>query len=468
MIQRWTLQRASRWLRTGPGLGYSLATLGLVGNAICFPLQAYGASVAFTLAGIVGFAVADLRALACLAFPALSLAGEVVSLGYIESGAYVSEQRRFGFNIGATPLFGVYAIAFLGCAHIALTWLASRSTPHPPSVPRTLLLRILVVSSGAVGLIYAAIFLGFGTGLALRTRFEWVASLPPLVAKLHVLLRQVGIPVIFGLLGIYSALFGVRRSWRWLIVTLVPIFALIGTGEKFTSFILIICMVITGFGIGRLAQGEQIHVRRVHALVGLGLAVLLFISLVAGYRRMLVNSPLDAILNRTALQGHVWFGIFARFHGEPAVPIGLLLRRNSLDAPSGLDLLSYYVADPEFVRRRISEGITFTMGGPPGVLSVFGAWWGLVVYTLLGLLYVGAIALAVYFLQRRRLLLVTPFALILYLQVNMATLMGFWEALYGAIAFTCYAAIVAAVVVTRVRRARKRGLSHTRRQKLST
>lgn len=422
-------------------VGYSVLGLAALGEVACIPLRAYGAAVALLVLGIIGLGIADLFGLMSLAFPAFSLFAMGLSLGVVEAGAYISEQERYGFNIGATAPFCLYAMGFLAVAHGTLFTFARRVAPrgHVPS--RVTLLGTISLISVVAGLAYAVIFLTSGTALTFASRFAWVASLPPASAKVSSLMLTFAFPAVSAFAGIYLGVFGWSHR---LLVLIVPAACLFITGDKFTGFLSAFLYLLLGIGLGGYISGRRVRISPRGAVALLFAALLLAAVFVWGYIRLGADNILEAITTRIALQGHVWFGIFDRFHGAPSIPVAALVHENTKIDPSGLDLLSYYVADPIFVYKRLGQGVTFSMGGPPSALAAFGTWPGLLIYASLGILYSGAVLSALFFLPRR-LEVFCLASVALYQSVNLATMMGRWDSLAGPVALSTYVVILAGV-----------------------
>lgn len=423
-------------------VGYFTVVGAFVALAVCIPTQAHILASVFAVIGVLALAYVDLRGIFVLAYPVVALIGALVSVSIVEGGAYMTEQWREGFNIGAAPLLGLYALGFLTVAHAAMTFYASRSKPVTISA-RPLVILVAALSI-IVTLFYVIVFALYGFGLDHPTRFEWINTFPGFLQSGNSLIRSYVIPIIFAFAGIIWSSFGVRANAAWMWTTLLPILVLIGTGEKFSAYSTIICMVLTGVGIGGYLNGQRVVIRRRYLFVGAGLIVALAIAIGAGYKRMGAGELWTPVSQRIALQGHVWFGIYDEYRGTAGVNLLKLIRPNEHDAPSGLDLLSYIVSDPVFVYERIGRGISFTMGGPPGVLGAAGGFFGLIIYSALGLLYAAALILAMFFLRRNAgVLAAIPFGL--YMLVNTATQMGFWDALYGPVAIAGYVALAIAI-----------------------
>ncbi len=375
-----------------------------------------------------------------LIYPVYALAGAVASLTVIESGAYITEQYRFGFNIGASGILALYAACFLTVAHIWISYWADRMSGRVSRrATRVLGLYVVGTSVGSV-LFYGVVFLRYGTALSDLTRFAWLASLPNVLIDAHTLIRSYIIPVAFALAGILLVVNGWRRSW-YVIFLALPLVCLFWAGDKFSGFALPLILGCVGVGVGCIYAGVRPRIR-LRQFGWIGVLGLLLLGIVAfGYIRSGAQNAVSAIADRLALQGHVWFGIFDRLGGAPGVDFFTMVRDNTLSTPSGLDALSYLVSDPNFVHERLGRGVTFTMGGPATALAALGTWGGLIAFSATAFLYV-AVIYGIVRLGYSQMYVPVLVLLCLYLVVGAATQMGYWDALYSPVALGCYSLLI--------------------------
>ncbi len=211
-------------------------------------------------------------------------------------------------------------------------------------------------------------------------------------------------------------------------------------GTKFSAFNIQVTMAVTGVGVGWLLTDRKPALRVRHFGYAVLFAAIMFASILIGYRAAGSDDPMRSFEQRIALQGHVWWGVYDRYDGEPAVQLSRLVAPNTLDRPAGLDLLSYLVSPPEYVYQHISQGIHFTTGGAAGVLAVFGLLPGLVVYGLLGALYGPVIRYLRHTLEDARPAF-TVAGLVMLTIWSYATQTGDWSISYQYLSLICYVAV---------------------------
>lgn len=423
-----------------PSDGFYFITLAaFAGLLVAVPLE--GTTTAFGLAalGVASLAMVDLRAVLVLFYPIWGLMGALFSCALIENGAYITEQFRYGFNVGATASLGAYTVAFLGVAHFCVTRLLRGRSIDTRQLRDRSFYRIVVASTICTALFYAATFAVHGTGLQYPSRFQWIQSLSPTFGQFHGIIRSFVIPATFGLVGAHWTMFRAPRIWY--LSLSAPIVAILLTGEKFTGFLVPLIIALAGAGLAAYLRGDTINVRPRQLFVATAVLAFLAMSVVEGFRRMGAVDVAGAIERRVALQGHVWFGILEKYGGNAAVPLTELLRPNTLDSPAGLDYLSYLISDTEFVRSRIADGLSFTMGGPPSALAAFGFPLGMAIYALLGILF-GLIGRYTLTCLSRGATIRAAAGLSYLALVGVATQMGQWDAFYGSVGLACLALVI--------------------------
>lgn len=432
--------------RTDRGF-YVLVVACFAGILVCLPLQAATPSFILALASIGLLAMQDLRGILILAYPVYALLGALFSGVLIEHGAYITEEFRYGENIGATPLLAAYTVGFVGIAHFSLRLFLGARLSNSADVNLSWLRKLTLAICVGAGMFYLAAFALIGTGFAYPDlRFGWSRALPPGFGVIHNLLAALFIPTAFAL-----AAFDVvvsRKISRSFFVLVVPLAAMYFIGSKFSEFNTPVMFGFMGAGLGGYVSGRRAKVKLRHVLIALAVVGGLTLSIFVGLQKLGNVNLYDSFVTRVALQGHVWWGIVDNFQGAPRVPFSSLVAANTSDKPSGLDLLSYVVSRPDFVRQRISLGYHFTMGGPPGVLGVMGSYAGLVVFTLMGLAY-GAVAYVIVEAIKFARPVATVAALIVFLQYGYATLGGSWDDLHGKVSLACYVMLALSFLTSR-------------------
>lgn len=415
--------------------GYLLALACLVAILGCIPFELSEISFSLFILGVIALAATDFRLFLMLAFPVYALGGSLLSVILIENGMYVTEQFRYGSQVGASSSLAAYAFGFLLVAHVGLYFVlgGKRKVVNPgnPNVYR----RLIYLLNLSIAFFYFFVFANYGFGTDERTRFDWLASLPTVVEKLSSFFMAYVVPVSFAVTGFYLRFFGKSKSV--LLFLLVPLAATAGTGEKFSAFAGSFLMLLMGLGLAAYLKKERLIFNWRASLISLLAGFWIVMALVSGFRRLGANNFLDAAIERVVLQGHVWFGIFDHYQGAPTLTALNIFGINTLEQPAGLDYLSYLVSEESFVFARISRGISFTMGGPAGVLGVFGFFFGFVVFTLMGMLYVAAISSIVWALNKKSAIL-TSAAICLYIIVGKATQMGRWDDSYSVFPLLLY------------------------------
>lgn len=421
-------------------MAYLVVAMCFGGVLLCIQPHLHILALLLWTIGVVALAIADLRGVLALLYPSYALGGVLLSSTLIESGVYVTEQFRYGWNIGATPSFAAYALGFLAVAHIGLTFTLGRNREFKNCGQPRRYERMIVFLAVATSASYLLTFLIYGLGASHPSRFDWLETLPPVVTQLTYVMGMYAVPSLFALAGFYWMYF--KQFKPFLLILSLPVLMILGTGEKFGAFLQAVILFVLGVTVAAYMRGETIRVNSKAVATTLTLLPLFYVMLLVGYTRMGAASAQEALEQRIALQGHVWFGIFEKFDGSRALNPSEVFGPDTFDRPSGLNMLSLLITDPTYVRDRLERGITFTMGGSPSVLGTFGFSLGLVLFAILGLSYVAAILLISYWLQRSMVIpALASFAF--YILVGLATQMGRWHTLLGSVAIAIYLVIAA-------------------------
>lgn len=435
--------------------GYLIALLALAVLLGLEPLIWSGSSVSsefsfiILVMGAAGLLRANLCAAMCIGFFAWALLGAAFSNVLIENGAYISEQFRVGTFIGSTNLLCVYSLAFLMVAHLSVVSAIRRSAGRGLLVDAA---RIAQTSKiVAMGLLFIASLLAlvivlYGTA-ADATRFEYWNSMPPAVRRVTQLARSLNGPA--AAVGTFVVIVAPASKYRKLIIALMLVVqaALFLMGDKMSPFVSALMFALFGAGIAIVAKDMSPRVKIKHLFwmaSAVAALVLLLVRGVMGTQGTAGSQTFQAIIQRAALQGHVWFGVLDRAHERPGalVSMGEVISRTTLDHPTGLNALSMLVAPPDFVMSRISRGITFTMGGPAVPLALFGPAVGALVFAGLGLLIGIQVRIIMWALRSGRLATAAAGA-VFGSSIIAITMLGNWYSIYN-IASIGFAGLVVA------------------------
>lgn len=337
---------------------------------------------------------------------ALGQIGAAVSGLVIESGAYVSEEARFGIATGATVRLTFYFLLLLVAALFAFTALKPRmrrslriDRHRIASISR---LGIFVIAIAVLTYLYAGIAVNGSPLFEHIDRFSyWRDNRLPLLQPVNNQLSA----VVF-ILGL--VLTGRRpRRERVLVVALyvLSLAYFVLQGEKFTALVLVsysffLPLLVHGFGrLGLKASIPRAFWVSLMAVSILGGLVL--------YRYASTSSsvpPVQSLQRRIALQGHVWWGVDLHYwDGTLPVPPSIQRWRElkALVTPSGpgtqsvgMTLLMRTIASRRLVDGYLRHGVRFTMGYPAIGLYLFGAS-GLVVLQLVAGVVVALLAMYV-------------------------------------------------------------------------
>lgn len=424
-------------------IGFLLASLGIAADQTVLP--AIGCAIA-----ILGLLRAQWQALLVLSYPIIGLGGAMISNIFIEQGAYITEQFRSGSYIGSTGALALFYIGFLTVAHFTIVIVTRRFFGRLTLDDVTLarLRMILIIGLAAALLGYAAIITIYDSAWTFSgARFEFWRVMPPIIANPMKLIHYYALPAAVALAGFFFVVNQKRRGNKLLIMLLVLVApALFATGEKMSAFMLMATYLATGIGIGGIGRGIHKAVTGwIILAAALTVAALLW-STSLGYEALGVNDTAEAILGRSVLQGHVWWGIYGLAEPDQGiVPIGELIRPDVYGAPGGLNRLAYLISPTDFLRPRILQGIGFTMGGSATAIAAFGILPGFFVYMFAGTLY-GLAAWVVAVMLHRGLIVFAGVALAFVFIVHQVTQMGNWDFLYHPISLAFYIVLVVAAV----------------------
>lgn len=438
------------------GDGYVVALVALLASLVTLPFNLTWAPTLLCAVGVAGLIRANLPALLVLSMPTYALLGVMISSSLIESGMFIREQFRSGYIIGATGLLGVYVLAFLIVGHLLTVFLTRKLTIQLGAIPklRKTYLALLSIALLLVGTALVAVIVVFGTAAATGgDRFYYWKELPGPVNSVIIASRTYLLPALAAGVGMYVTLF--RRHWVVLAIMLaIPHVALYLMGEKMSAFASTLFAVLFGVGLGAVATRNRLRINGAAIVVLAVIGVGILGTTLLGFDRTSTGDAGDAFVDRMVLQGHVWFGVLDMGNGEAFIDARALASRDSMESPSGLNLLSYYITDPNYVWSRAQYGLTFTMGGPPAHLAAFGAITGCVTFASMSLAYSLCAAASIYFVRVGDIL--STFATLILLPIlTNVVLMGFWDDIYNPVALSVYVWVFGALVFHQLRRSRR-------------
>ena len=436
-------------------LWYGLTCVVLLISILTSPLHTVWFSASLYFIAVMCLMAADLQAFLVTLLIIVRFAVVVVSLVMIESGEYVAEQFRYGFNNGSTALQVPYLILFLLVFHYFTHRFAYRFSGKIDleGAPLRRFYWILLLGYAAVILAFVATLIVYGTASDVGgDRYVYWSHLPDRVGDVVMGLRFWGLSALAVFLGFYTRY--VKRPAVTLLAAYVLTFVLLYLmGEKFAALYNNIFLFLTGFALAAIIANKPVKLRPSVLFFSLIAVLGLYFALDAGYEVLSGGraDTAESITDRITLESHVWFGIVDLGRGVPFVDFHDMWKFNSLDTPSGLDFLSYLVSSPDYVHKRLSDGITFTQGGAPAALAVFGYVGGLLFFGVEAFLYplVGLLLLS--FLKAR--MIVPAFVSVLgYNLVMQTAIMGYWAAYHSRVAMIWGAVMIAGQLLRATRR----------------
>lgn len=364
----------------------------------------------------------------------------VASLYYIELGNYISEQKRYGENIGALVRYTVYTSLFLFFAYITLNIVVKHKLSSSFSMIRHERFFDIATKSFFVFIVGMSLLIMSIYGVPLlkgMARFQFYKMIEPFDKIIFLM------PICAFFLGIKKALDSANFSICALFI-LVAILVLFS--DKFSGIFSVMVYYIIGFYVTKniLVRNISLGFNKKILLIYFPISFCFLLSTVIFGFLFLQGADasdiIDRVLSRAlGLQAHVWYGIdeqLSRGYLSPNAEI-FFLQNKEPEQPAGLIYLMYQVADYDFVRSFREAGIRFTNGYPAIVLISFGYTFSFFILAFLGVL-LGYILyylfLKVYYLQPIRLLV----SLILYnnIIVNIF-IMGEVYYIYKPLLFLC-------------------------------
>lgn len=398
-------ERPPRWWGTIP---LSVLLVSMAATLACLAVFAealFGHSVLFAAFGwllVAAFAIVLARlepTLFVMSFMLfLAYMGAITGGLLIESGVYVSEQARYGFATGSTIRLAFYWLVFLTVSTIGIR--AWRSGPRrgPDAVRLSTTWRWSLYA--LAGVLAAVVFAGLivnGSPLLERTdRFTyWRTNAIPFLQPIH---NQASTAVF--LVGL-AFVFAPRKLERAiaLFIALAFLVYFVFQGEKFTALTHVVFAFLLPVAVRTLsAPGATIPPAKT-LVAGAILSGALTSLILFQYQTVFGSAePVARLVQRIALQGHVWWGVDERIRaGElPVEPetqraheLAALLKIEPPTDEVGMALLMRTVAPLDLVERYERQGIRFTMGYPAIGLYLFGPIGLLVLQAVAAMLFVG-------------------------------------------------------------------------------
>ena len=369
----------------------------LFGHGVLF--AALGWSLVATFAVVLARLEPTLFVMSFMLF--LANMGAITGGLLIEFGAYVSEQERYGFATGSTIRLAFYWLAFLTVSTFGYRALhRHRRQPRrgPDAVRLSTAWRWSLYSLAGVLVlvVFVALFVN-GSPLLERTdRFTyWRTNAIPFLQPIH---NQASTAVF--LVGLAFA-FAPRKLERAiaLLIALVFLIYFVFQGEKFTALTHVVFAFLLPVAVRTLSSpGARIPLAKT-LVAGAILAGALTGLILFQYQTIFGSAdPVARLVQRVALQGHVWWGVDERIRAgelpvEPATQraheLAALLKIQPPTDEVGMAHLMRTVAPLNLVERYERQGIRFTMGYPAIGLYLFGPVGLLVLQAVAAMLFVG-------------------------------------------------------------------------------
>lgn len=337
-------------------------------------------------------AFSNLRLFGLLFYFAWGYWGALLGGAFIENGAYVSEQLRYGYHTGGSFRLFVYGLVFLFTVQLVYGWLC-KVVPHKPSTfDRTHYLAGIIIN--VLLLIIILILLGWmvrnGTVFDYgRDRFYYANYITPewfqkITNWLYHLLFLSGLAL------------AIRR--KSVSVVRTSIFGFLGTlvililqGNKFSgllmaTYLFLLPSVVLFAGKFTIRRGLFRFAKGVCLLLTLCVISFCLINYHYSHFYGAGADPIEALMRRVPLQGHVWWGVdeyIARgtnMMGElditRAIHSGFQVNHD-ISREVGLGLLMTLVSPSILLENYFENGVRFTCGYPAIGLYYFG-YFGLV------------------------------------------------------------------------------------------
>lgn len=380
-------------------------------------------------------------------FQIVSLLIFVFSVSMIEKGAYIIEQFRYGYINGSTLLSSIYvliAIMFSSVFKVYNNYTKGYNQRYV--LKGYFFLNYILFGVAAV---YTFLILKSNILIdGLSNRFIFWEKLSSNVLVMIAKYVRAVIPCTASLLGFLSLFSGFDRLKKISILLFLYIsLCLFLTGDKASPFVLSLFYFVIGVVFSHIVQNKKIIIGFKTFLRSIIIMIVIITTSLLGfvYQHHVDSKELYTLFSsRMALQGHVLFGavdVLLSNNQNSFIGVLDLLRKDSLDTPSGLNYISYFVSDYDFVRDRISRGITFTMGGMAVVVAMCGMYAGIIVFVLLFMLYSFVFQYAYWKILKGQWLFFIITMLFL-VSLNSVFLMGNWYSLYNSASLLFYSVVI--------------------------
>jgi len=365
---------------------------------------------------------------------------------YIEFGNYITEEARFGLQIGSTTSYIAISIWFLLIGKLVFN--ASDKIYIPIGKininPYLIFLFFLFFE-----LSYLYLLISHGSPLLRgEERFTYWLDAPLFYQKLNLVF-----PLMFVLLGMLMAHHN-KKSFNLISVFLISFYVilLIFFSEKFSGLILVLFNFSIGFFVVKFDKSNfKIGIKHflILGIIMIALLVVVFVNMqvVYGYD---TQQAFDRFISRVfGLQGHVWYGIVHEYRFEN---LDLGFRELFIDFdgdesnPTGLVALMWKIAPHDLVEHMRMSSIRFTMGWPAIVLATYG-WLGVIVSTIISAVMTGIIFRFMYNAIVNTNYVALALLMVLYRGLTSAFLMGDLFTLYKSTTLVAVAGIFLLILV---------------------
>lgn len=308
----------------------------------------------------------------------------ILSVIYIEYGAYIPEEYDYGKHTGAT----LRLIASMSVFYYGFFLFQNSRGAFPHIVENTKNYYFQKKSLFLTNLCNIGLIFGFvlykSLPLLSADRFSYFDNSPAFVKLIF---------LSHGLIGLLNGLvYGQTTERKRVIPFILFIILIVLSGDKFSAIFWAILAFYAGYAIVRFKiVNNSIFIKKV-ATFFIYIFVVLLIIVSIGYLLMHsanLDSLFDLIISRAlSLQGHVWYGVdLIHKNGHLSVyPWGDVFYSTSDAFPKGIDLLMYDVTDQKFAEAMLQQGVTFTMGFPAILLHYFPNSFYVILF-LFGLLF---------------------------------------------------------------------------------